>query len=73
MSDIIKYVYEEPVFERGVEIGLRVHAYSEQQIIDEYWDVWCDLKEQDGYDRSTFKKEDCINDWIAHFDAQYVN
>ena len=73
MSSHLKYFYEEPVYERGIEIGIRIHSYSEEKILDEFWQIWCVLKEKDGFDRNTFKEEDCIQDWIEHFNARYIN
>jgi len=70
---MIKYVYEEPIIEDGVRRGINFYTYSEEKILQEYWDIWCTLKEKDGHDPKKFRKQDCIDDWIKHFDAKYVN
>jgi hypothetical protein len=60
------YCVNEPNFDReGNIISNDVRVYSEQEIIDEYWDYWCKMMKELHGEKVTLIRGDCIEDWIA--------
>ena len=47
------------------EVEITKIVYSEQEIIDEFWNFWCTEMRGNGY-ADLISKENCISDWCAY-------
>lgn len=48
--------------------GGYVVTLSEKEILEQYWDYWCDRMRQVGKDPNHYSQLDCIDDWcIVHW------
>lgn len=48
--------------------GGYVVTLSEKEILEQYWDYWCDRMRQVGKDPNQYSQLDCIDDWcIVHW------
>lgn len=48
-----------------------IETWSDQQILDSYWDYWCERMEKAGKDPEVHTFQDCIDDWcVGHWAVQ---
>lgn len=38
---------------------------SEKEILEDYWDRWCEHMRLAGMDLSIYTRQDCIDDWVT--------
>lgn len=69
------YKWQEPDFNhQGEYVGPKTYIWSEEQILEDYWDHWkrlMDKKWGEGYELTT--KEECVKDFVVVHWAWEVN
>ena len=61
------WCYNTPIFDDGGKlIGNELREFTDDLILEDYWDYWCKLMEERfGKGHYLINIENCIADWVA--------